>query len=323
MAGKNASAGEKLSTRAGWSELRRAAEELHAAEILLGDPVAPSRTATPHLREFWSWAAKAGAKAGIGAGEGAGEDPQAWLAAEQSLVDAKLRAKMRAQLEALELGPGPRALRAHAKLARKLLATLEPEIGGVPLRRRRRRVLWSTVAAVVLFTPVLVYTALQTEVPGTGPWRAAYYPDRKLESDPIVMRNDTVDHDWKSDAPIEELPPDKWSVRWDSCLVIDEPRELIFQLKANDGARVFIDGETVIDAWGRDKKTRRRGFGSGKVELDAGVHHIRVEYFESMGVADIKLVASLDGKVPKALPRERLRYPGDEFDEEDPCAAVR
>jgi len=59
------------------------------------------------------------------------------------------------------------------------------------------------------------------------------------------------------------------------------------------------------------------------VELEAGVHHLRVEYFESMGEANISLAASFADEVPAPLPRARLSYPGDDFDDEDPCAGVR
>ncbi|MFO7566850.1 MAG: PA14 domain-containing protein, partial [Enhygromyxa sp.] len=167
--------------------------------------------------------------------------------------------------------------------------------------------------------------ALHTEVPGTGPWRAAYHADTAFESRPVLVREDSVEHDWKDTAPHEKIAPDKFAVRWDTCLRLDEEPAgpVVLQVNANDGARVFVDGEQVIDAWDRDPKGGRRGFGSAELELEAGVHHLRVEYFESLGDAHIKLSASLDGSLPGPLPRERLSYPGDDFDESDPCAAVR
>ena len=86
-------------------------------------------------------------------------------------------------------------------------------------------------------------------------------------------------------------------------------------VKANDAARVFIDGESVVNAWDKDKKTGKRGHGSATIELDAGIHHLRVEYFESLGSADIKFAASFDESIPGPLSAEILRYPGDDLDE--------
>lgn len=251
---------DSLDVRPGWAALRQAAEQLHAAELLVGDPIATPATAIPHLDEFWRAIARAGVAAGIG--EHA-DDPNAWLEKAPPGLDPELRQALLAQLRSLaaEQPPSKRELRAHA--------------------------------------------------------------DKELDDDPVIVREDSIEHDWKDRAPHEKLAPDKFSVRWDTSLRIDEAGPVVFQVNANDGARVLVDGEVLIDAWDRNPGTRRRGFGSGELELDAGVHHLRVEYFESSGSARIKLSASLDGSLPAELPRDRLSYPGDEFDEQDPWAAVR
>lgn len=314
---------QALETRPGWTQLREAADELHAAELLVGDPLATPTTALPHLRAFWRAIAAAGGAAGIGKRDAA--EPSAWLEGEIVGLDGKARQALLGHVRALagEQAPSKRELRAHVAAARSLLAQLEPEIGGEPLHRRKRRVLWAAVGTAVIVLPVALYAALNVEVPGTGPWRAAYYADKALESSPVLIREDSIEHNWKDTAPLEKIAPDKFSVRWDTCLRIDEAGPVVFQVHANDGARVFVDGELLIDAWEKNPSTRRRGFGSGELELEPGVHHLRVEYFESLGDASIKLSASLDGSLPGPLERDRLLYPGDDFDEQDPCAAVR
>ena len=42
----------RVGSQAGWSDLREAGIELHAAEVLIGDAHGPARTALPHLRAF-------------------------------------------------------------------------------------------------------------------------------------------------------------------------------------------------------------------------------------------------------------------------------
>lgn len=324
---------ESLAARPGWAKLREAAQELHAAELLTRDPLAVPSTATPHLREFWRAIAAASIAAGIGEvpedpedSEGSSEpDPGRWLEGEIAGLDAGARARLRGHWRALadERVPSKRELRDQVEGARSLLARLEPEIGGVPLHRRKRRIAWTCAGLAVLFGPLALYLALHSEVPGTGPWRAAYYADHKLESKPVFAREDSIEHDWGDNAPHEVIPPDKFSIRWDTCLLVEQSGPVVFQVSANDGARLLINGEIQIDAWERDPDTQRRGFGTAQLELAAGVHHLRVEYYDNLGEASLSFSASLDGELPKPLPREQLRYPGDDFNEDEPCAAVR
>ena len=314
---------EALDRRPGWTKLRLATDELHAAELLVGDPLATPATAIPHLRAFWRAIAAAGSEAGFGNRDAT--EPEAWLDHELLGLDLAVRERLRAQVRSLaaEQPPSKRELRAQVAAARSLLARLEPEIGGEPLLRRKRKILWASVGTAMVLAPLGLYVALNSEVPGTGPWRAAYYADKALEGRPVLVREDSIEHEWGDSAPHEQIAPDKFSVRWDTCLQIDEAGLAVFQVNANDGARVFVDGELLIDAWDRNPETRRRGFGSGELELEVGVHHLRVEYYESLSDARIKFSASLDGSLPGPLERDRLIYPGDEFDEQDPCAAVR
>lgn len=317
---------EKLSARPGWAQLTRAAGELHAAEVLLGDAVAPASTAVPHLRAFWQAIVEAASAAKLGDVAPDAAHAEDWLAAEIPGLDARTRASLADHVRALEAAgasPTDKQLRVHAKAARELLAKLEPMIGGMPLLTRRRRIGWGLAGAAIVLLPVLVVTALRVDVEGEGPWRAEYFTDRKLEESTTILREQSIDHDWGKDGPLEAVPPDKFSVRWDTCLRIDQAATVTLQVNANDGARVLLDGESAIDVWDKDADTRRRGFGSAVVDLSEGVHHLRVEYFESLGTASIKLAASFDGEPPAAIPSDRLLYPGDSFDEEDPCAAVR
>lgn len=312
----------KPTERPGWAQLRRAADELHAAELLIGDPLAPSRTAVPHLRAFWVEMIAAGLAAKLATAS----EPEAWLrSCEVPGLDAKARGALIEHHKAIHASEvtDDKLLRAHARAARALLSLVEPIIGGVALYNQRRRAMLAAVGVAIVVLPFLTYGALKVEVPGSGPWRATYFSDRKLEDQSKVMRELDINHDWTKDAPFEDLPPDKFSVRWDTCLRLDDAKSVIFQVHANDGARVYVNGETAIDAWEKSPETRKRGFGSVELPLESGVHHLRIEYFESLGDASIKFAASFDGEMPITIPNELLSYPGDDLDQDDPCAAVR
>ncbi len=317
-----------LAAQPGWAELREAASELHAAQTLIGDPVADPRTALVHLRRFWRGVLAAARLSGhatasdLGAWAEAAELPGLGRAGTRRCL-AQWRAWGSVGADQSEPLVRRGALRTHVKDARALFIALELVIGGKKLAARRRRLTIAAIVPLLLLAPAIVWVVVSDELPGKGPWRGEYHADRELEDEPVLRRDMDVDFDWDKSAPMDEIPPDKFSVRWDTCLELDEPAHLILQVRANDGARVFVDGETLIDAWERDAKTRRRGFGSGELDLEAGIHHLRVEMFEGLSTAGITLVGSLDGGVPKPLPLDRLHYPGDEIDESDPCAALR
>ncbi|MFV8749232.1 PA14 domain-containing protein [Nannocystaceae bacterium ST9] len=315
-----------MQDRPGWSSLIAAANQLHAAEMLIGDPVGDPGTARVHLRRFWASAHEA-ARA---AGQTKSADVGAWLASAE-LPGLSPTRKTRCQTQWTrwvgrddeDSTPARAVLRAHAADAREVIVALEPIVGGVALKQRRWRIAAGIVTAALILGPAAIYQAATKVIPGQGPWRGAYYPDRELESEPVLRRDLDVDFDFGIRGPMDEIPPDKFSIRWDTCMTLDEPTQAVFQLKANDGSRFYVDGELWIDAWDRQPKTQVRGFGSAVVDLDAGVHHLRVEMFESLGGASAVLVASLDGGVPKSIPYQILTYPGDDFDEADPCAAAR
>ena len=133
-----------------------------------------------------------------------------------------------------------------------------------------------------------------------------------------------MDFEWKLEPPMDTVPSDTFSARYDTCLVLEEDTEVAFMLVVDDGARLLIDGELTVDAFNKGKRARKIGRVKGDwVTLDAGVHHLRVEYFEDRSNARVALSASFDSETaPGPIPAQVLEFPGMEFDEDDPCAGV-
>ena len=173
-------------------------------------------------------------------------------------------------------------------------------------------------AAGVAAFVVLALRPWQSE--DIGAWRAAYYTGKTLEGEPELHRELDVAFDWKREPPTDSVPSDFFSLRLDSCLVLEEDARVSFMLVSDDGSRLLVDGEPLIDAWG-GRKPRVKG---ESVSLSAGVHHLRVEYFEHVRNASLSLTASFDeDEAPQAIPAKMLEFPGMDFDEDEPCAGVR
>jgi hypothetical protein len=286
-----------------------------AAAALLDDPSVPPWTAAEHLRRGFSALARA---AGVERPEPAAAlDPSTlpWLGAPQAVAEP-LRRLGTDDDTTLE----PAALRRLGSALATAVATAA-DARFAPTRRldRRRRLLRRVLMGVLVFIPVVVGLVLTVPDFREGPWRGQYFANVDFEGEPIVVRREgDVKFEWKRMSPTPELPDDAFSVRYDTCMELPEDLEIAFQLISDDGSRLFVDGELVLDNWGRHGE-RSRG---ADVPVAAGLHHVRVEYFDDRHGAMVELRASLHGELPDSLPVRLLHHPGDDFDEADPCAAV-
>ena len=185
-------------------------------------------------------------------------------------------------------------------------------VGWSSRRERQLRWIWRGVAGAVGLVLVVSWALLWRDALAPGRWRGTYFPAKDFAGQPATRRDRDVNFDWGNGRPMAKMPDDYFSVRWDSCLVVVTPTTAAFQIISNNGSRLFVDGELAVDNWDNNF-TRTRG---GEFDLSAGVHHLRVEYWEGRRSAGVTLLASLDGDPPRAIPRSWLRYPNDS---DSPC----
>jgi len=70
---------------------------------------------------------------------------------------------------------------------------------------------------------------------------------------------------------------DFFYIRWTGKINIPKDGRHAFFLESDDGSRLFIDGKQIIDNGGQHHMTEK----SGEVELNAGKHSIKIEFFEN------------------------------------------
>ena len=115
-------------------------------------------------------------------------------------------------------------------------------------------------------------------------WRAEYYNNTSLSGTPVVIRNDAnISFDWGVGAPVSGLGVDNFSVRW-GRIVNFTAGNYIFNATADDGIRVWIDNQLIIDEWHGATATTY----SVSRSLSAGNHTIVVEYLEQTGDANVQ-----------------------------------
>jgi hypothetical protein len=131
-------------------------------------------------------------------------------------------------------------------------------------------------------TPVVPPTA--TPVPTITEWRGEYYARRDLTGSPVLVRNDqAVNFNWGYGAPAPELPGDNFAARWTRSLYFEE-ETYRFYVYSDDGVRVWLDGQLIIDRWHAAAGTTF----SAQETLSAGTHSLRIEYFEIQGIARVQ-----------------------------------
>jgi beta-glucosidase len=119
--------------------------------------------------------------------------------------------------------------------------------------------------------------------------QAEYFNNITLEGEPALTRIDPViDFRWTLFSPDQEkINYDFYSARWTGKLKAPETGTFKIGIKGNDGYRVYINGELVVDNWTKQTVrtiTQDYRFEKGK-EYD-----LKVEFFETVGNVWFKLL---------------------------------
>lgn len=132
-----------------------------------------------------------------------------------------------------------------------------------------------------------------------GQWEAEYYNNKTLSGVPVLVRNDaTIDFNWVTGSPDPgTVAADNFSARW--TRTVDFPAgNYTFRVTTDDGARLWVNGHLLIDAWYQQAAT----FYTEDIYLGGGPVTLELEYFENTGFARIQLSWDPDvtGGVPSA-----------------------
>jgi len=121
---------------------------------------------------------------------------------------------------------------------------------------------------------------------GAPGWEAAYFNNVSLTGDPVLTRNETaVDHRWGTDSPAPGIVAENgFSARWTRTLDL-AAGTYGFDLTTDDGARLWVDGRLLIDAWQDQSATTYEA----DVYISGGSTKIELQYYERTGRATVEL----------------------------------
>jgi hypothetical protein len=135
---------------------------------------------------------------------------------------------------------------------------------------------WKNASVVLRWQPVVVTP--------TG-WLGEYFDTDTPGATPAMVREDkAIDFNWGTNAPFVGMPSEHWSARWTRTLSLT-PGYYRLTTVTDDGVRLWVDGNLVIDEWIRNDS---QPF-FGDVYLAAGPHTIKMEYYNFTGGAQAHL----------------------------------
>jgi len=130
-----------------------------------------------------------------------------------------------------------------------------------------------------------------------------YFNGMNFETPKVSRKDATVNFDWGTGSPDPSINIDRFSVRWTGLI---EPRysgSYTFYITNDDGGRLWIDNQLIIDKWRDDAGA----VVTGAINLTAGKKYdIRLEYYENGGGAKALLEWSSLSQAREVVPQSQL-----------------
>jgi glucose/arabinose dehydrogenase len=149
-----------------------------------------------------------------------------------------------------------------------------------------------------------------------GGYAAEYFANPDLAGTPVLTRtDDSIDFDWSAGSPGDGVPANNFSARWTKSVDLAEGGAYKFTVTADDGFRLYIDGQIVLDKW----LFQRRTTYTVARQLPQGSHQIVLEYFDGGGdaVAQMSYEPTSDPAPPLTPPPPPEPFTAEYFSNQD------
>ena len=145
------------------------------------------------------------------------------------------------------------------------------------------------VGFVLVVVLASLFVAVSVSAQTTNAWTGSYFNNADLQGEPTLTRIDAnIDFSWGNVSPAPNIPADNFSARWTRWLYMDAAGAWTFTTTTDDGVRLYIDDNLVIDGWS-DQSLRTR---TVTLNLTQSYHLVRMEFVERTGNAQAHLQIS-------------------------------
>jgi hypothetical protein len=159
-------------------------------------------------------------------------------------------------------------------------------------------------------TPPPTQTTTPTPTTGGGNGlKGDYFSGKNFESLKLSRIDSTVNFNWGSGSPATGIGNDGFSVRWSGQVQAKYSETYTFSTTTDDGVRLWVNGQQIINQWKNQSATEYRG----SISLQAGrKYDIKLEYYEDGGQAVSRLNWASKSQVKEVIPRSHLFASGDQ-----------
>ena len=119
-----------------------------------------------------------------------------------------------------------------------------------------------------------------------GGVRVSYFKDAEFRQLVCTRTARSIIRDYGRGSPVWGIVGNVFSARWQGFIIVPEDGEYSFYLQSNNGARLLIDGEIVIEHWTPHRWIPGK---HGQKRLTKGRHSICVDHYRTTGSAAIRL----------------------------------
>jgi len=123
--------------------------------------------------------------------------------------------------------------------------------------------------------------------------KGEYFTNQELTGDPALVRADSqIAFNWGTGSPDKAIPNVHFSARWTGKLVSETTGDYTISLTSDDGTRLWLNGQKVIDDW----TVHPAKLDEATFHFEAGVPvEFKLEYFQETGDAVMKFGWGLPG----------------------------
>ena len=133
-----------------------------------------------------------------------------------------------------------------------------------------------------------------------------YWPNLTMTGTPQTRIDPNVQFDWAAGPPMAGIPNDNFSVRWRGRIKPQFTETYTFATDTDDGARLWVNGQLLIDKWVGQGTTKW----TGTITLNAGqTYEIEMHYFDNALSAVARLLWSSASQPEQVVPNTALFNP--------------
>lgn len=121
---------------------------------------------------------------------------------------------------------------------------------------------------------------------GKSGLKGEFFTNKELAGMPMVTTTDTeIDFNWEG-SPADGVPADGFSARWSGAFKPARTGRVTFEVRGDDGYRLYVDGREVLADWRNHSATTR----SATLNVVAGKSYpLRLEYYDNASTATVSL----------------------------------